>query len=173
MPAAGVSAQAPSPIPLPGARPQRRSRAGAMAASANAADALARFADADSSSDEGGDGAVAVASGGRGDAAGDKAAAVYAQVEYYFSEANLAGDAFLRKEIAADAGGFVKLSLINSFNRMQRMHLSLERLAAFLRRSATLELDAAGARVRGAFRGEEELAALVLKRKKEELLRKM
>lgn len=79
-----------------------------MAASANAADALARFADADSSGDEGVDGAVAVASGGRGDAAGDKAAAVYAQVEYYFSDGVRALARAVRSKARASAGALAR-----------------------------------------------------------------
>ena len=45
------------------------------------------------------------------------------QVEYYFSEANLSGDQFMRDKIAADGGGFVKLSLINSGDSESRVTL--------------------------------------------------
>ena len=37
------------------------------------------------------------------------------QIEYYFSDANLQSDFFLRKHIEADAHGFVALELLNSF----------------------------------------------------------
>ena len=99
------------------------------------------------------------------------------QVEYYFSEANLSGDQFMRDKIAADGGGFVKLSLINSFNRMRRMQLSVEQLAAVLATSSRLEIDPSRTRVRAAAAvetGGGEAAAqaqAALKRKKEELLR--
>ena len=74
--------------------------------------------------------------------------AIRKQVEYYFSDANLARDGFLRDKIAAENGGWVGLSFINSFNRMQRMRMSADEVAAALRASATLEVDETGQRVR-------------------------
>ena len=41
------------------------------------------------------------------------------QVEYYFSDQNLRGDAFMRAKIAASAEGYVDLPLIMTFNRIR------------------------------------------------------
>ena len=57
-------------------------------------------------------------------------------------------DSFLRDKIAADGGGWVSLGCINSFNRMQRMRMSTEEVAAALRPSAELEVDERGLHVR-------------------------
>jgi len=77
-----------------------------------------------------------------------KERAVLKQVEYYFSPENLASDSFMRGKIESDAQGFVPLPLIMSFNRMQRMRLSLAEVAQMLRGSSQLEVDADGRRVR-------------------------
>ena len=76
------------------------------------------------------------------------AASARNQVEYYFSEANLRRDGFLRERITADAGGWVALSLIVSFNRIARMGLSAEAVADALIESKELEVDRDALRVR-------------------------
>ena len=60
----------------------------------------------------------------------DKAASVLKQVQYYFSDENLAGDSFMREKIAADPEGWVPLSVVLNFNRMARMQLQRESSAA-------------------------------------------
>ena len=70
------------------------------------------------------------------------------QVEFYFSDANLATDAFMRDQISADPSGFVDLVLINGFHNMQPLRLSIPQLAQALMQSPFLELDANGLRVR-------------------------
>jgi hypothetical protein len=76
------------------------------------------------------------------------AASARNQVEYYFSDANLRRDGFLRERITADAGGWVALSLIVSFNRIARMGLSAEEVADALIASKELEVDRDALRVR-------------------------
>ena len=76
------------------------------------------------------------------------AASARNQVEYYFSDANLRRDGFLRERITADAGGWVALSLIVSFNRIARMGLSAEAVSDALIASSELEVDRNGLRVR-------------------------
>ena len=56
----------------------------------------------------------------------DPAQQVREQVEYYFSEHNLANDSFMRDHIAANAGGWVDIILINSFSRMMRLGRSVQ-----------------------------------------------
>ena len=44
---------------------------------------------------------------------------VLRQIEYYFCEDNLRGDAFMRAKIAASPEGFIDLPLIMTFNRIR------------------------------------------------------
>ena len=54
---------------------------------------------------------------------------------------NLSRDSFLRERIASDPGGWVPLSLLLTFNRMQRTGLSAAEVAAILQTSAELEVS--------------------------------
>ena len=75
-------------------------------------------------------------------------AAVLRQLHYYFSEANLSHDEFMREKLA-EGGGWVSLELILSFNRMRRTGLSRAEVARMVREgSEELEVDAAEERVR-------------------------
>ena len=78
----------------------------------------------------------------------DKAASVLKQVQYYFSDENLAGDSFMREKISADPEGWVALSVVLNFNRMSRMQLSVEEAAEILEASTELEVDGSGERLR-------------------------
>ena len=78
----------------------------------------------------------------------DKAASVLKQVQYYFSDENLAGDSFMREKIATDPEGWVALSVVLNFNRMARMQLSVEEAAGILGASTELEVDGRGERLR-------------------------
>ena len=78
----------------------------------------------------------------------DARAAVLKQVHYYFSDGNLQRDSFMRDKIAESAEGWVALDLINSFNRMRRMGLTVSDLVEVLRASDELSVDAGGGRVR-------------------------
>ena len=62
-------------------------------------------------------------------------------MHFYFCETNLSRDSFLRERIASDPGGWVPLSLLLTFNRMQRTGLSAAEVAAILQTSAELEVS--------------------------------
>ena len=69
-------------------------------------------------------------------------------MHYYFSDANLAGDGFMRSKLA-EAEGWVRLDLLNGFNRMKKMGLNTHELAALLREASTeLEVEGDGQCVR-------------------------
>ena len=90
-----------------------------------------------------------VAAGNGASALSDDArAAVLKQVHYYFSDGNLQRDSFMRDKIAESAEGWVALDLINRFNRMRRMGLTVSDLVEVLRTSDELSIDAGGGRVR-------------------------
>merc|ERR1719345_535717 len=82
----------------------------------------------------------------------DAAQQVREQVEYYFSDHNLASDTFMRDHIAANNGGWVDVVLINSFSRMMRLGRSVQDVAHALAPSRVLELDPSCrcVRIRGA-----------------------
>lgn len=62
---------------------------------------------------------------------------------------NLSRDSFLQGHIAQGPEGFVSLALVNSFNRMRRLGLSEDELAAAIAAAAQgVELDSSGTRVR-------------------------
>nr|VZI20725.1 unnamed protein product [Spirometra erinaceieuropaei] len=68
------------------------------------------------------------------------------QIEFYFSEDNLARDTFLRRQM--DDGGWVPLSVIARFNRVASLSTDLDKIMQALQSSQTLELDLTGMRVR-------------------------
>lgn len=73
------------------------------------------------------------------------------QAEFYFSDANLRKDHFLRSQIEKDEGGFVQLALLMTFNRLRALGCKRRgMLAAILKSSTTLELseDCSGVRRR-------------------------
>jgi len=75
---------------------------------------------------------------------------VIRQVEYYFGDANLAKDKFMKEAMAAEKDGWLTLELLLKFNRLKAMCddpiTILEALAKST--SGLLELDHAGQRVR-------------------------
>lgn len=48
-------------------------------------------------------------------------AAILKQVEFYFSDANLPSDEFMRKQVARQPDGFVPLGIIAGFKRMKAL----------------------------------------------------
>ncbi|VDM00470.1 unnamed protein product [Schistocephalus solidus] len=68
------------------------------------------------------------------------------QIEFYFSEDNLARDTFLRRQM--DDGGWVPLTVIARFNRVASLSTDLNKIMQALQPSQTLELDLTGMRVR-------------------------
>jgi hypothetical protein len=73
---------------------------------------------------------------------------IIAQVEYYFSDANLPTDTFLLQQISRDKYGFVALSVIASFKKMRKLVTDMQTIAAALSQSTKLELSKNGMRVR-------------------------
>eukprot|EP00189_Rhodosorus_marinus_P011030 CAMPEP_0184740306 /NCGR_PEP_ID=MMETSP0315-20130426/3326_1 /TAXON_ID=101924 /ORGANISM="Rhodosorus marinus, Strain UTEX LB 2760" /LENGTH=411 /DNA_ID=CAMNT_0027209911 /DNA_START=97 /DNA_END=1332 /DNA_ORIENTATION=- len=63
------------------------------------------------------------------------------QVEYYFSDVNLPKDKFLKGKVSDDPNGYVDLSIIISFNRMDQLKVSVEDTAKALESSEILQLS--------------------------------
>jgi hypothetical protein len=75
-------------------------------------------------------------------------AAIIAQVEYYFSDENLAKDKFLMKHISRDKCGFVKLDVIATFNKMKKLTQDVAVISHALNHSKKLEVNKSGTKVR-------------------------
>ena len=71
---------------------------------------------------------------------------IKSQIEYYFSEANLSKDIFLRRKM--DVGGFLPLSLIASFNRVQALTQDLNVMTSAVADSEIVELSDDGLKMR-------------------------
>lgn len=63
------------------------------------------------------------------------------QVEFYFSDANLPRDRFLQEELKKNDEGWIALSVIASFKRMQSLSDDLEVIAAAVEASSLLEVS--------------------------------
>ncbi|KAJ8762215.1 hypothetical protein K2173_007371 [Erythroxylum novogranatense] len=61
------------------------------------------------------------------------------QIEYYFSDANLVRDEFLKSNM--DEQGWVPITLIADFNRVKRMTVDLQLILESLRTSTVLEVE--------------------------------
>ena len=72
------------------------------------------------------------------------AAKILKQMEYYFSDSNLPRDRFLRAKIEETPGGFVPISLFQSFNRIKSFDVSNAVIAEVLKGSELLELGDGG-----------------------------
>jgi len=70
-----------------------------------------------------------------------KAAAIRNQVEYYFSRRNLRKDTFLKKQINDHPDGFVKISLLVTFRRLEALSKDVAEVAEALRTSPYLVLN--------------------------------
>lgn len=70
------------------------------------------------------------------------------QVEFYFSDANLPRDRFLQEELKKNEEGWIGLSVIASFKRMQALSTDLAVIAESLKESSLVEVSADGASVR-------------------------
>ncbi|XP_071078727.1 la-related protein 1B-like [Haliotis cracherodii] len=69
------------------------------------------------------------------------------QIEYYFSEENLQRDFFLRRRM--DKGGWIPISLIASFHRVQNLTQDVNLIIQSLKDSETVELSEDLLRIRG------------------------
>lgn len=75
-------------------------------------------------------------------------AKIMKQVEFYFSDANLPRDRFLQEELKKNEEGWIALSVIASFKRMQALSTDLTVIAEALKGSELVEVSADGASVR-------------------------
>lgn len=69
------------------------------------------------------------------------------QIEYYFSDENLQRDFFLRRRM--DTDGWIPISLIASFHRVQALTQDVNLIIQALKESETLEMSAENLKVRG------------------------
>lgn len=75
-------------------------------------------------------------------------AAVRQQLEFYFSDSNLPRDKFLLSKTEENEGGYVDISLLNSFKRMKCLNLSLEHIVSAVQQSKLLALDDSKCKIR-------------------------
>lgn len=73
---------------------------------------------------------------------------IVAQVEFYFSDANITKDAFLLKHVKRNKEGYVSLKLISSFKRVKHLTKDWRVVAQALLRSKKLEINEAGTKLR-------------------------
>lgn len=72
------------------------------------------------------------------------------QVEFYFSDANLPRDRFLQEELKKSEEGWISLSVIASFKRMQALTTDISVISESLKDSSLVEVSADGQSVRRA-----------------------
>ncbi|XP_057562541.1 la-related protein 7 isoform X2 [Hippopotamus amphibius kiboko] len=70
------------------------------------------------------------------------------QVDFWFGDANLHKDRFLREQIEKSRDGYVDISLLVSFNKMKKLTTDGKLIARALKNSAVVELDLEGTRIR-------------------------
>ncbi|XP_016048634.1 la-related protein 7 [Erinaceus europaeus] len=70
------------------------------------------------------------------------------QVDFWFGDANLHKDKFLREQIEKSRDGYVDISLLISFNKMKKLTTDGKLIARALKSSAVVELDLEGTRIR-------------------------
>ena len=69
------------------------------------------------------------------------------QIEFYFSDANLIRDKFLKKCVAENRFGFVPLEILSTFNRVAIITKEIEAIAEVLKESTELTLNETGTAV--------------------------
>ncbi|XP_062963852.1 la-related protein 7 isoform X1 [Cynocephalus volans] len=70
------------------------------------------------------------------------------QVDFWFGDANLHKDRFLREQIEKSRDGYVDISLLVSFNKMKKLTTDGKLIARALKSSTVVELDLEGTRIR-------------------------
>ncbi|XP_077355057.1 la-related protein 7 [Festucalex cinctus] len=70
------------------------------------------------------------------------------QVEFWFGDANLHKDRFLKKLIDSSDDGYVDLSVVASFNRMKKLTSDTKLIARALKNSSVVEVNLEGDKVR-------------------------
>jgi lupus La protein len=72
------------------------------------------------------------------------------QVEFYFSDVNIAKDVFLKAKMAESAEGFIPLSVLLTFNRVNAVTKDAKVLAESIKASTLLVVDEENLQVRRA-----------------------
>ncbi|KAL6059657.1 hypothetical protein STEG23_037122 [Scotinomys teguina] len=70
------------------------------------------------------------------------------QVDFWFGDANLHKDRFLREQIEKSRDGYVDISLLVSFNKMKKLTTDGKLIARALKGSSVVELDLEGTKIR-------------------------
>ncbi|KAG8519427.1 La-related protein 7 [Galemys pyrenaicus] len=70
------------------------------------------------------------------------------QVDFWFGDANLHKDRFLREQIEKSRDGYVDISLLVSFNKMKKLTTDGKLIARALKSSTVVELDLEGTKIR-------------------------
>lgn len=70
------------------------------------------------------------------------------QVEFYFSDANLPRDRFLQEELKKNEEGWIPISVIGSFKRMQALSTDISVISEAIKASSLVEVSADGLSVR-------------------------
>ncbi|XP_036046878.1 la-related protein 7 isoform X2 [Onychomys torridus] len=70
------------------------------------------------------------------------------QVDFWFGDANLHKDRFLREQIEKSRDGYVDISLLVSFNKMKKLTTDGKLIARALKSSSVVELDLEGTKIR-------------------------
>ncbi|KZC13925.1 PREDICTED: la-related protein 6 [Dufourea novaeangliae] len=78
----------------------------------------------------------------------DLAEKICAQVEFYFSDANIVKDAFLLKHVKRNKEGYVSLKLISSFKRVKHLSRDWRVVGAALAKSKKLQVNPQGTKLR-------------------------
>lgn len=69
------------------------------------------------------------------------ALAIRKQIEFYFSDVNIAKDVFLKTKMAEDAEGFVPLDVLLTFNRLAALSKDMKVIAEALKDSDKVVVD--------------------------------
>jgi lupus La protein len=72
------------------------------------------------------------------------------QVEFYFSDANMRKDVWLKAAVAEDAEGFIPISILTTFNKLKEMTTDESKIAAALNGSTMVVVSEDGTRIRRA-----------------------
>ncbi|KAL2078969.1 hypothetical protein ACEWY4_024713 [Coilia grayii] len=70
------------------------------------------------------------------------------QVEFWFGDANLHKDRFLKQQINESRDGYVDISVLTTFNKMKKLTTDVKLIARALKNSSMVEVNLEGTRIR-------------------------
>eukprot|EP01138_Halocafeteria_seosinensis_P000703 gb/GECG01000719.1/.p1 GENE.gb/GECG01000719.1/~~gb/GECG01000719.1/.p1 ORF type:complete len:222 (+),score=34.08 gb/GECG01000719.1/:1-666(+) len=70
------------------------------------------------------------------------------QIEFYFSDANMRRDKFLRSKVEAEPQGFVDLSILVTFNRLKELSTDYEEICNAVKDSEVVQVSADKTKIR-------------------------